>query len=67
MAKNGRMSRTAISYYTLKRIASLWLLLLAVSCVPVESNFRTIPGKRGFALTVPIPPPVENPLLEQAG
>ncbi len=67
MAKTGRKPRTAISYYALKRLGSIWLLLLAVSCVPVESNFRMIPGKRAASITVDVPPPAAQPSFEQAG
>jgi hypothetical protein len=67
MVSKGRMRRTAISYFALKRIASVWLLVLAVSCVPAETAFRPIPGKRGKEVTIAVPPPAAIPSAEAAG
>ena len=67
MAGRRREKRSARVLKTLKRIGSIGLLLLAASCVPIESTYRLIPGKRDASITVPIPLPVAMPTVEQAG
>ena len=67
MAGRRRKSRSAKAYDIMKRLSPVGLLLLAVSCVPIESSFHAIPGKRDVSITVPIPAPAAAVNVEQAG
>jgi hypothetical protein len=56
MGPRVQLSLTLLNRVALKRLAGLWLMLIAASCVPADLSFRTIAGVRGPQVTVAVDP-----------